>query len=59
MNAVESLMLNFLKKELTNNPDLAGKLLAHLLEQWKVDPTIEHDIVQLFDQLLPMLLQKV
>ena len=58
-SAVQQLLVNFLLKELSNNPQLAGNLLKELLNSLKVDPTLAGDIVVLFDQLLPIILGAV
>lgn len=59
MSAVESIILNFVKAELTKNPKLAGSLLEHILEKLKVDPTIAHDVGQVIIEILPIILQSL
>jgi hypothetical protein len=54
--AVEQILLNFVKSELTKNPQLAGNFLNHVLQQAKVDPNIAAGLVEVLDELLPIIL---
>ena len=59
MSAIETIMLNFFKNELTKNPNLAGNFLQELLAKTKLDPTLQSDLVVLLDTLLPIILTKL
>ena len=59
MSAFETLLLNFLKNEVKNNAPLAASLLKHLLDQWKLDPSIEKDLLQVVADVLPTILSKL
>ena len=54
--AVATILLDFLKAELSKNPALAGDLISKLLGSLKVDPTLAADIVALIEELLPIIL---
>lgn len=56
VNPVEKILLNFLKNELLKNPQLAGGVIQHLLQQTKLDPTIINDVIALIEELLPVVL---
>lgn len=59
MNPIEKMAAQFLLKELTTNPKLAGNFLLHVLEQTKLDPNLQADLVALAEQIIPLLLQNV
>jgi len=59
MNSLESILIDFLKKELTSNPQLAGTLLQGLIAQLKSNPTLLNDIISLIEQILPTILGAV
>lgn len=59
MNPIEQIILNFVKDELTKNPQLAGNLLQYVLQQAKVDPNVTSALVTLLDQLLPVILSGI
>ena len=54
--AVLQAVLDFLIKEGQNHPDFVGGLIMQLLAKSKLDPTLQADIVNLVEQLLPILL---
>ena len=55
MTPLETILLSFLKKEITTNPQLPGNLLTHVLEQAKVTPDVATELGGLLTQLLPVL----
>jgi hypothetical protein len=59
MSLPEKLMVSFVKKELSNNPQMVGKLLQHFLEQQNLPPQVVIDTVTLVEELIPVIMQQI
>lgn len=59
MSPLESLLISFLKKEVTKNPQIFSSLVSHILTSKNVDPTIVTDIVSVLNEALPLIIAEI
>lgn len=59
MNPIEQVLLAFAKKQLQSNPQFISGLLQHILEQNKVDPNVVKIVIELANDLLPLLATQI